>query len=323
MKKLIFTLFASCFLLFQGMAQITLNQSDVALPSTKYLRFNDTLPLASIQPGPTGANQTWNFTAMHHLTTDTLIFTDSQWTPYGSSFTNSNLCMMTMGSSITYSYMNNSPDSLTIVGDAGIFMSSPSPVVIQLNPVEKLFGFPTTYQSSFQNTSGFLVIHYYGQTAYGILIDSVKVKDITTVTSNVDAWGSLTTPLNTFNTLRTLIKTIEQDSIWVKSTSLGPGWHDFTSVVGVHDTTKKYTWWAKNIGFAIAEITVKASNDSVLTADYLGALPTIGGINEFATNDNSAIYPNPANDKIFITSDQMIKNVSIYNAPGELVKSRT
>jgi hypothetical protein len=320
MKKVIFTLFLSFLFLCQSMAQITLDQSDVAPPLTKFQRYNDTLPLASILPGSAGPNQTWNFSALHHHTTDTMVFTNTQWTIHGSSFTNSNLCMMTLANSIFYSYLKNTPDSLSTVGQVGLFMGSTVPIIVHYNPTQKLLNFPTNYMSSFNTSSKFQVVQYYGQLVGSIMIDSIRVRNRITVTNNVDAWGSLTIPIGIYNCLRAAITTIEIDSVWAKNNTMGT-WIDLTSSYGVHDTTKKYTWWAKDIGFTLAEIFVVPSTDVVLNANYLGAVPVPGGINELATNDNSDIYPNPANDVIFVSSAQSIKSISVFNTPGALVKS--
>jgi len=323
MKKVIFTLFATCFVLSQGMSQITIDHSDVAPPLTKFLSTNDTLPAVSILPGAPGANQVWNFSALHSHSVDTIIMTSSQWTPDGSFYPNSNLCMMMMGSSITYTYFNCSNDSLVIVGQDGKFMGLSTAVKVKYNPVQKLFNFPASYQNSFVNHSKFQVIQYYGQVISGITIDSVRVRDKTTTTNLIDGWGSLTTPLGTFSCLRAVIKQHEQDSVWVKSNSLGPTWIDFTSTYGRNDSTKRYTWWAKNIGYTLAEIFVDPATDAVQSADYLGALPTPGAINDLTADNETSIYPNPASDMIFVSSTQLIKSISVFNSQGALVKSES
>ena len=321
MKKVIFTLVITFFLLMQGIAQITVNYSDVAAPSTKFQRYNDTLPAATVVPGNAGASQTWNLSTIHHDNTDTLIFANPQWTPYGSSYPTSNLCLITINSSSSYSYMKNSADSLSIIGQAAHFMGSATPIVVKLNPAQKLMDFPSTYLSSYNNFSKFQVVQYYGQVVSGITIDSVRVRDKTTITSHVDGWGNLTTPLGTYNSLRAVITQIEQDSVWVKSSTFGPSWFDFTSTYGRHDTTKRYSWWANNLGFVLAEIYVNPHTDSVISANYLGTLGVHGGIDELNASDNSNISPNPATDMILVSSDMLIKNVSIYDVHGAMVKS--
>jgi hypothetical protein len=319
MKKLITLIALSVIFSFTGKSQITLDQSDVAQPLTKYLQYHDTIPNILIQPGIAGANQTWDFTLLQHHTTDTLIFTNSQWTPYGSSFTNSNLCMMTSGNNTNYSYLKTDADSMVAVGQAGTFMGSASPIVVKMNPTNKLVDFPSTYQSAFTNTSKFKVVVYYGQVVGSITVDSIKVKETMTTTSKFDAWGNLTTSLGTYNCLRANIKQVTNDSIWAKILN---SWVDMTATYGGLDSSKKYSWWAKNIGYTIAELDVDPINDSVLSGKYLGALPAPGSVQEFSEAGQVNIYPNPSSDFVYISSNNTISDIEISNALGETVKSQ-
>lgn len=181
MKKII-TLFFACFLFFMSQAQITLTQNDMALPLTQYILFNDTLPV-TVTPGNAGASQTWIYTGLANNLTDTIIFTKSEWTTYGSSFPASNLCMMTINTETSYMYMNLNSDSLNVVGQAGKFAGSTTDIIVPFNPTLKITDFPSTYLDGFNNTSSFTIVQYYGQSG----IDSVKVKDITITESEFDA----------------------------------------------------------------------------------------------------------------------------------------
>lgn len=312
MKKIIFTLVILCSLIFHGYAQITLNHWDVAAPLTKFLQYNDSMPSPDILPGSPGAGKTWDFTSLQKHTVDTILFTNPQWTQNISSFPNSNLCMLTTNSTTSYLYLINSTDSLVAIGQAGNIPGISSQLVARINPPRKIIDFPTTYQSSFTNTSSFSVTTYFGQPP----VDSIKFKEITTLKDTVDAWGSITTPLGVFDCLRKTEYQTSIDSLWVKNNYAG-FWAFYTTL---NNTSKTYSWWVKSLGFILAEIKVDPVTDSVISANYLGTLPQPGGYIELPLHIGATIFPNPASESISITSNQFIKNIEIYNSCGELVK---
>lgn len=319
MKKLFTILALTVVFSISAKSQITLDQWDVAQQLTKYIQYNDTMPNILIQPGTNGANQTWDFSLLQHHTTDTLLFTNSQWTPYGTTFSNSNLCMMNIKSDTSYTFMKTNADSMVIVGQAAKVMGSANPIMVKMEPSSKLVDFPSTYQSAFTNTSKFKVTIYYGQVVSGFTVDSIRVKQTMTTTSSFDAWGNLTTSLGTFDCLRATVKQVTNDSIWAQMFGT---WIDMTSTYGGLDSSKRYSWWAKNVGFVVAELDVDPITDSVLGGKYLGVQPAPGGVHECCANNQINIYPNPSSDFVSINSYNNIYTIEISNTLGETVKSQ-
>jgi hypothetical protein len=312
MKRVIFTIILAGSMLI-GRTQITLHQSDIASPLTQLMMYNDTLPVESA--GIAGTSQTWDFSAAHHSTTDTVIFTEPLWTLYGTSFPGSNLCVMTKSTSTSYDYLVSCSDSLNVAGltrtMSGVFAK------LHGNPTEKLLNFPSTYNDSFTNVSTYMATSYFG--LYGF--DSVKVKVVSTVKSTFDAYGSVKLGIGTYNCLRQNNYTISIDTIWGLADTV---WANITSLTGKNiDTTRQYTWWTNNIGYGLVQMTVNLTTDSATSFSYLGALPTPGGINEIADNSIYNIYPNPAKDVINVCSDLPLKNASIelYDVTGSLLYS--
>lgn len=312
MKKII-TLFFACVIFSVSQAQITLTQSDMALPLTQYIRYNDTLP-AAVTPGTAGANQTWIFTSLANHTTDTILFTKPEWTTYGADFPTSNLCMMTINAETSYMYMNLNSDSLNVVGQAGKFAGSTSDILVPFNPSQKIADLPSTYQDGFTNTSSFTIVQYLGQSG----VDSIKVKDITVTESVFDAWGSITTGLGTYSALRANIIQVSTDSVW--ALMLG-NWIDMTASYGGVDTAKRYGWWTNNLGYMILEMDVDPVTDSVLEVSYLAALPQPGGLALYEKNDDITIYPNPASHVVNISTPENASQVEVFNTSGQLMKS--
>lgn len=313
--KRISTLFFACFLFFISQAQITITQNDMALPLTQYIRYNDTLPVA-VTPGPAGTNQTWTYTSLANHKTDTIIFTKPEWTNFGTNFPSSNLCMMTIDTQITYMYLNLNSDSLILVGQAGRFMGSTTDIIVPFYPTQKITNLPSTYLDGFTSTSSFTVTQYYGQSG----VDSIRVKDITVTESEFDAWGSITTGLGTYSSLRAKVTQISNDSIWVL---MFGNWYDMTASYGGIDTAKRYGWWTNGLGYMILEMDVDPVTDSVLTVNYLATLPQPGGLTHYEINDAIVIFPNPASNMVNINTPENAALVEIFNTSGQLMKSET
>ncbi|MFH0866134.1 MAG: T9SS type A sorting domain-containing protein [Bacteroidota bacterium] len=318
MKK-ISTFFLACIIFFVSQAQITLTQNDMALPLTKYIMYNDTLPTAVI-PGNAGANQTWIFTSLANHLTDTIIFTKPEWTVYGNSFPTSNLCLMTINSETSYMYLNLNSDSLNLVGQAGKFAGSTTDIIVPMDPTQKITDLPSTYLDGFNGYSEFTTINYVGQQVGSVFIDSVKVKEMTTTVSQFDACGNITTILGTYDALRVNVLQIMNDNVWAKINGINY-WVDFTATYGGIDTTKRYSWWTNGLGYMILEMDVDPATDSVINVKYISALPQPGGLEHYEINDAIIVFPNPASETVNISTPENAAMVEVFSTSGQLMKS--
>ena len=64
---------------------------------------------------------------------------------------------------------------------------------------------------------------------------------------------------------------------------------------------------------------VDANNDTLMSVSYLGQIPQ--GISEIESKSDFQIFPNPATDVVYVFSNQIIKEVVIFNAIGESAKT--
>jgi hypothetical protein len=298
---------------FTASAQITITQSDVASVGTVVLQARDTLPAPGIGPGPSGANVTWNLAALDTHTIDTLTFTNPAWTPYGSSFPSSNLAVQISSAyspNIGYAYLDNASSGLWLQGQGDATYGAVDQV-----PDELIFPFPATYGTSYTNTSSFTVKGPY--TATGV--DSVRYKSTVSKTGNVDAWGTLITPLGSFNTIRSREAQTKTDSVWVHTTGPFPpaAWYFFSDSV---ETLDHYVWWANGVGFPLVEMDSSANGISEVA--WLLASPVITGLASLSPAENGHLYPNPASDNInvHIASGNAAKFL-IFDPTGRLIKT--
>lgn len=318
-KNLLFT----TTLLFGALvsnAQITITMADVASPVTIIQQAQDTMPTVTV--GSSGISQTWNMTALNTHSTDTLNFISPSWTPSAgsSAFPGANLAVEFTGQS-AYAYATNTASEMAIMGNFAVqdFGGGPSNVVQKTTPAEKLTNYPSTYLSNFTQNYTTEGTFYFGiDPGIGVTIDSIRQKSMVTKYSNVDAWGTITTPLaSTVPCLRYYSTKHNTDSLWAYSAMLG-GW---TFIQETIDSSKSYTWWGNGIGFPLVELSTNWAADTVRSASWLKATPT-ASINDYTALATVNVYPNPAQNEITFDVDAAkVSAIQVYDVAGRMVGS--
>jgi hypothetical protein len=316
-------------------AQITLNSTDVVGMGDQVEQAHDTLP-GSITIGPSGAGQTWNFSAINEDELDTILFQDPTTLPGSADFPLSNLGMVESGEDSAWYFFTKNTSALVIdgvhqmQGGAGVSIPATSTIVT----------FPSTmgtnYGSSWNAPLGSFPI---GQDLDGPLfpqgvIDSLKITRTAILTSNIDAWGDVTTPLGTFASLRQIAIEETIDTTWQLE---GGVWSIISfssltalSALGVdlddvaYDTTRTARWWTNDptATYPIVEMDYEA-NGTVNGIDWLKATPTSVSIKDIVTTENKvSLYPNPAKNNVTI-STQLTNNdnIKIFDVTGKLIKA--
>ena len=297
-------------------AQITVTQSDVAgagnVMQQAHDTEKDTMP-GSINPGPSGANQTWIFSTLLSSTVDTLTFTNPASLPNGSNFPSANLAIVnsTDGSEI---YLENISSGLFVDGA----YSDPfglGAMTLTFNPREQLAKFTTSYTTAFQDTS-----MAQGDFPFTLFrgVDSARFKHIVYKDVLTDGWGNITTPLGTYNSLRNRGKVITIDSAWLHNIN-PPGWFPAPPPYDASfDTAWHFSWWANGIGFPLLEFDSTAG-DTIRNISWIKTLP-YASISETASLSGVSVYPNPSTGKFSIESKG---EISVYNCIGEKVFMKT
>lgn len=313
-KKLLSTTFVIAAGL-SATAQITVTATDVGSIGDQVQQAVDTLPPTGIMPGPKGANQTWNFNNLSQDYVDVLTFTNPNWTPDASSFPNANLAVETPWGHV---YMNNQVGSATIEGVSGDPFGLGVNMVLKNTPPELMMTWPAMYNNTSSSafvTSGTFFVGYTDPST-GAYIDSAKVVSHVTKLDSIDAWGSLTTPLGTYNVLRVKEFRRTNDTVFAKYPFIG-----YQVAFTQQDSSLTYSWWTNGMDFPVVQFDMDIPNDTVQRVTWLKANTNATGIAEAGAGEVS-IYPNPASDELTLsvnTTNAVF--VSIYDMTGKKLRT--
>lgn len=295
-------------------AQITVLNSHVAPIGSIIPQAYDTLP-SGLTPGSAGANQTWNYANINEHEVDTMTFTNPAWTPNGGDFPAANIAAVVSNQDgDAYVYIDRSSSGLVTIGQAVDFFGTGSPVSIPLNPNQVIINFPANYLDTYSGTSGFDVTMD-GST---LNIDSIRLKQVMDRAYTIDGWGSITTPIGTYDALRIELTETSIDSSWGMIAGV---WQFFEESV---ETSNTYDWWTADasVGFPVLTMDVDG-NGNAEAISYLKALPTPDGVAEGVDGSKISIYPNPTSNLVnFVVESDNAHSIEVYDVTGQLIETQ-
>ncbi|HNW97185.1 MAG TPA: T9SS type A sorting domain-containing protein [Bacteroidales bacterium] len=303
MKKLIsfIILFVTCININ---AQITISQTDFASIGTTLNQATDKSPGTSITPGNTGGNQVWDFSALQADTTITIHFVDPATTgSLSSNFPQANICAV-INDSIN-PYLKSTSSSVQLLGATGDLVGNGVIAAVVYSNTETMLTFPTTFNTSFTDTSYFNQKIYYGKTYLGLNVDTVRQVEHNYITSTIDAWGTVITPDGSFPALRQNMRKITNDSTWVRVKYIG--WLSAVQRVNTIDQ-RYYTFYTNTIGNALVNI------------KYYGTDSTKVDWTRVNTTSSNSLTEKEKSINIFSTI--VTNKIQIYNPKNSEIKSK-
>lgn len=292
-------------------AQITISQWDLVSVGSHLYQAQDTMP--AVGPGSAGPNQTWVMTNLDTATLSEMVFTNPSWTPEGQAFPNSNL-EVDVNNGDTYIFLDKNANALEIDGvyrDFGF-----GPMTIENDDPEVLVQLILNYQDTYSDVA--ILDERTDGASAGLPVDSARLKQHHDRTYVADAWGTLTTPVGTFDVLRQRIVDVQHDTIWVQNFGF------WTVAQTSIDTNYNYAWWTNdaNVGFPLVEMSVDA-NDNPETANWLTASPTMTDIVKQNQDLTVSVFPNPAENVLQIDVNFNMDKVVITDLTGKVVLTQS
>lgn len=293
-------------------SQITVTNIHVVTSGKNVIQVSDTMPGSGIMPGAPGTGLTWDFSTLANHDEDTLKFQNVGWTPYGANHSGSNLAAQ-QGSEDFYIYLTNDATGLYMDGFSGDLMGTGSAMHVPADPSEIIAQFPLNYGNSYSGYSA----QEFTMDGSAMGADSLRVKFDMNKEVDVDSWGSVTTPMGTFDALRLNEYKMETDSVWAQMFGI------WTLVSNSADTSTSFVWWTNDAsaGFPLVELDYDSTAGTVRSASYLKSTPSIG-IEEQTLE--SEVYPNPARGMVNISFKENVAGTFyLYSSEGKLVHEQT
>lgn len=294
-------------------SQIIITSDEIVGVGDEVIQGFNTEPPATIEPGEAGEDKTWDFTDLNVMERDTFNFLTPLNTPYWEKFPGSNLALY-MKKDFNYVYFDKNEDSLSMLGIV-IKVEELGRVDSKVKPPEEFMKFP--YEYGYANDEVFNYVFVADGSAYSV--DSVILKRITEKSSEVDAWGTMSVPMGTYEVLRVHETRDIKDSIWGKLPFIG--WQFLTVE---ESSEERYLWWSDDpeVGYVLVNLNIDVENGNVTSAEFM-AEPVHVGKPETFTSGGINVYPNPVKDYLRIrTQDNKNKSFFLFNVAGELVLSK-
>lgn len=299
-------LFISTFVMQAAFAQPVIT-SNINLTIGDSYRYDGYDKVTNAEPGSPGANQIWNFadiTGDEVLTGATYRCVDPSMTPFAdsSAVQNADICTVdtNFNLGINYFYYVNSSSSQVMTAGGSITPNGDALYGAFSGDGYVWYEFPFTYNGSYD--------YSYEVMDYSISEGYYYHHDSSTVTVEADAYGTITSPVKTYqNTLR--IKQTHHQYNWMK---LNPG--DDWMFIG--DITQiSYRWMTPGIKVPVMTF-IEYEEPDEYTVHYLVEHNFTTGIEE-GVGCQIELYPNPVTDHFTIQSDKAFNDIRLFSINGE------
>lgn len=310
MRRFLITFSVAASLPILGNAQITITSEDVDPIGFVALQAQDTTLDASVNAGGSGS-QTWDFSALKVQASDTLRVTAPSETPYSSFYPSANLAAKI--DTAIYAYFEKNDDQLKLVGSYGKLAYGPFQLEtgIFYNPTQSLIRFPMELNGAYSEVVK-SVIQVPGS-AVGAPYDSVRLVTITERDVLVDAFGQLTTPTGSYETIRSTETEISLDSVYIKTGI----WFPLSGTDP--DTTVFYNWWSNQngLGFPVVQLQFNPDNG---TSEATWLKELVSGTTLPLPTVAFSVAPNPSNGRFQVAlPEQFQGSVEVLDLQGRPV----
>ncbi|MDX1666066.1 MAG: hypothetical protein R3350_02505, partial [Saprospiraceae bacterium] len=140
--------FSALFLCTSVFSQISLSSENTPDIGDVFIFANADTTGVSI--GPAGADQTWDFSSLASLSSDTVTYINPTLAPEISNFPMANLASEQEGA---FTYFEKNLSTFSVLGGAFDPDNTGQARTVKFDPKQVLLRFPTTFQSSFVDTS--------------------------------------------------------------------------------------------------------------------------------------------------------------------------
>ena len=306
-KKLL--LIAGLLMSFISFSQITITADNVIGASEEIDRVNDDVP--SIVHTDAGENQTWNYENLNSSNTFKYALGNSNWFDGHENFPEANLANNEDGMTLFYRKNENAMDIMGVYGD---FTEDGEYEAINFEPYQRLVEFPSTYGSEFTNTTTMELVFEMEDFEE---FDSIMFEQTSVSESFFDAWGEITTPFGTFETIRQELKVNTQTRI------IGFYMGFPVPFEEMEENTLQYLFWSNDekTKYPVLEYFIDEEFGTLTNVIWLGSETTVSNEDIKAQNklEDVKIHPNPTTDIIHLTNVGENDYYTIVDMSGRVI----
>lgn len=239
-------------------AQITVTDADIAPAGSDFIIFTDSTSTGLSVDAPTGAAQSWDFSALQYDDWDTLSLLNPSTVTSTGSFPTATHAIDEGGDFYTFLKLDNS--GLYLDGVEGDLLDQGVNVSFDVDPDLAILSLPANFGDSYSSST--IIDSTLAGSQIGQPVDSARITREITFDGEVDAYGTVTTPSGMYDVLRVYTQEITSD---VTEILLFGTW---TPVAQSSDTIYRYSFIANNEGYYVLEVETDGPNGNVLYADY-------------------------------------------------------
>lgn len=287
MKKYIicFVLFFVCCSVF---SQISIVAGDIADAGESFI-VSTANPVGEYDLETTGAGISWDFSDLVSVTKDTIDWVDATDTDpaYFLLWFSSNVAENFLNGFSTdsfsledvYNFYDRSSTSLEQTGIAGTLSGIPVPA--GFSEPDVVYEFPLDYETEFSSEAEF---------TFDLIFASFS--ETRERSSVVDGWGTITTPLGTYDVLR-LESTIFTTDILE---------YDGTEIPFTY-TNHEYKWLAKEMGIPVLQINTSdiGGFEAITTVTYQDTAVISDVTSPYYNAESISVFPNPVTEVLHIS----------------------
>jgi hypothetical protein len=294
-------------------AQAVITATDLFAVGSRYQMATDESPTA--QPGNNGTNLTWTFQGLQSDFFTIVEVKQPSESPFSDLLPGNRAALE--DTDVAAEYLTVSPTQLLSHGR--VFQEDGIQAAVALDPPMVLLNLPAQYYQIHTGVSRSQLTSYFGfDPGLGFTVDSIRVRTRIAYQSEVGGWGTVTTPLGTFNAVKQFLLENVTDSVdfyradqdlWLLgvdvSTSAQPSW----------------SWWSPEHDLPLVRLFDEDNNGIMDRAVWIEADLNTTAIDDRAAVGTLDVFPNPAMDQITVPLEGMgLAAYAILDAQGRLVQ---
>jgi hypothetical protein len=313
MKK---TFLLSCAIVIASFSikaqSITITQSDMPAAGELFIEALDTT-FTGLSVGNAGTNQVWNMANLENHLKDTTMMYLATFQPGFANFPTATVAAYQSGG--TVSFCSATATAYNMLGMYGDMFGLGSATAIKFNPPQTYVKLPATFGTTNSGTTTYEIIGPFPQPP----IDSIRIHMDVTYSSEVDGWGTITTPA--FSAIPCIRQRTNSAAVITSYFHAMGSW--VPAGTPETDSTISYSWFSKTAHYSLVTIDANADG-SISSASYLFSKGTFQGLKDAPGISNAVqIYPNPASNFVHISGVTSASDLKVFDITGKLVAHNT